>query len=363
MVGVVRSLGLAKIILCIFLTAWPQTSTVFTHAKNAPNFYTNGWAIRVEGGIETAKRIARSHGFERVEPIGTLENFFHLEHAEEPRRSRRSADERTEMLMQDPQVMWAEQQHEKIRVKRGHFHDRMIARGIVPRFNDPLWDAQWYLDDKRVEQDLDIHVLPVWNQGITGKGVVVTILDDVVDHGQCGCEDVISEIWSSSSPVVRDLADGQQQCAGEDAGRMEISEIWTSLSPAEGNSVQCDDDHSGEEPERELAVMGNQMLSVANNLMETQQPLPQVNDSNQLEDIQLIARARAVGIQYEFAHPGVQESEDDRKKESGEIKGEYQMEREGCVQSLVIYHHLHLQDQVSSRMKHTVLYVRLRSTR
>ena len=29
-----------------------------------------------------------------------------------------------------------------------------------------------------MEQDLDIHVLPVWNQGITGKGVVVTILDD-----------------------------------------------------------------------------------------------------------------------------------------------------------------------------------------
>ena len=56
------------------------------------------------------------------------------------------------------------------------------------------------------------------------------------------------------------------------------------------------------------------MLSVANNLMETRQPLPQVNDSNQLEDIQLIARARAVGIQYEFAHPGVQESEDDRRK-------------------------------------------------
>lgn len=33
-------------------------------------------------------------------------------------------------------------------------------------------------DDKRADQDLDVHVLPVWNQGITGKGVVVTILDD-----------------------------------------------------------------------------------------------------------------------------------------------------------------------------------------
>ena len=40
-------------------------------------------------------------------------------------------------------------------------------------------------------------------------------------------------------------ADGQQQCAGEDAGQMEISEIRASLSPAEGDSVQCDDDHAG----------------------------------------------------------------------------------------------------------------------
>ncbi|KAK2571363.1 hypothetical protein P5673_003950 [Acropora cervicornis] len=70
----------------------------------------------------------------------------------------------------------------------------------------------------------------------------------------------------------------------------------------------------GEELERELVVMGNQMLSVANNFRETQQPLLQVNDSNRLEDIQLIARGRAVGIQYEFAHPGVQETEDDRRK-------------------------------------------------
>ncbi len=25
---------------------------------------------------------------------------------------------------------------------------------------------------------LDLHVIPVWNAGITGKGVVVTVLDD-----------------------------------------------------------------------------------------------------------------------------------------------------------------------------------------
>ena len=40
-----------------------------------------------------------------------------------------------------------------------------------------------------------------------------------MDHGQCGCEDageiVISETWSSSSPVERDLV----QCGGDHAGK------------------------------------------------------------------------------------------------------------------------------------------------
>ena len=71
MFRVVRSLGLAKIILCIFFTAWPQILTVFTHAldKNVGKIFTNGWAVRVEGGIETAKRIARSYGFEKVDTV------------------------------------------------------------------------------------------------------------------------------------------------------------------------------------------------------------------------------------------------------------------------------------------------------
>lgn len=71
MFRVVRSLGLAKIILCISLIAWPQLSTVSTRAldRNAGNFYTNEWAIKVDGGIETAKRIARSYGFDKVEPV------------------------------------------------------------------------------------------------------------------------------------------------------------------------------------------------------------------------------------------------------------------------------------------------------
>ena len=46
-------------------------------------------------------------------------------------------------------VLWVEQQHEKVRQKRGHHHQKVVARGITPRFADPLWDEQWYLVRKQ----------------------------------------------------------------------------------------------------------------------------------------------------------------------------------------------------------------------
>ena len=71
MFRVVRALGLAKIIICVFITAWPKQTTILAQqlANNGEKVFTNGWAIRVEGGIEIAKRIARSHGFQKVEPV------------------------------------------------------------------------------------------------------------------------------------------------------------------------------------------------------------------------------------------------------------------------------------------------------
>ncbi|KAK3925028.1 Neuroendocrine convertase 1, partial [Frankliniella fusca] len=60
------------------------------------------------------------------------------------------------------------------------------AGGVSPAqsarlFNDELWARQWYLMDTRTRLDLpklDLHVLPVYCRGITGRGVRVTVLDD-----------------------------------------------------------------------------------------------------------------------------------------------------------------------------------------
>ena len=38
--------------------------------KNVEKVYTNGWAVKIQGGLETAKRLARQHGFDNVQPVG-----------------------------------------------------------------------------------------------------------------------------------------------------------------------------------------------------------------------------------------------------------------------------------------------------
>lgn len=156
-----------------------------------------------------------------------------------PRTQKRAYPNLTERLVQDDRVVWAEQQFTKPRQKRdfnrvppddgpplqsgagGAISRRSPLRyaaglatraiwrraqepndtqllagklgcsldhpgGVSPAqrarlFNDELWAKQWYLMDTRTRLDLpklDLHVLPVYCRGITGRGVRVTVLDD-----------------------------------------------------------------------------------------------------------------------------------------------------------------------------------------
>ncbi|GIY88795.1 neuroendocrine convertase 1 [Caerostris extrusa] len=102
-----------------------------------------------------------------------------------PQRSRRNAMHLTKRLADDNRVEWAEQQIAKRRVKRDlqDFTPEFMQKTAQEsaRFNDFLWSDQWYLHDTRDLADvpeLDMRTIPVWNMGYTGKGVVVTIMDD-----------------------------------------------------------------------------------------------------------------------------------------------------------------------------------------
>ncbi|XP_078071543.1 neuroendocrine convertase 1 [Mustelus asterias] len=147
---------------------------------NGDKQYVNEWAVEVVGGPEVAKAIAEELEYNFVGQIGALQNHYLLRHKIHPRRSRRSADHFTKRLFDDERVSWAEQQYEKQRSKRSPARDCMDCMA-EKMFSDPMWNQQWYLQDTRTSSSLpklDLHVIPVWKKGITGKGIVLTVLDD-----------------------------------------------------------------------------------------------------------------------------------------------------------------------------------------
>lgn len=124
-------------------------------------------------------------------------------------------------LDEDDRVHWAQQQIAKSRRKRDYIRmrpSRKLSRSAfsladtVP-FDDPKWPHMWYLvsvlDGRHFFElsihylnfdffqnrggDLDMNVIPAWKEGITGKGVVVTILDDGLESDH---PDIISNYVS-----------------------------------------------------------------------------------------------------------------------------------------------------------------------
>ncbi|XP_075383613.1 neuroendocrine convertase 1 isoform X2 [Mycteria americana] len=143
---------------------------------SAERQFLNEWAAEVPAGPDAARAIAEDLDYDLVGQIGSLKNHYLFRCKSHPRRSRRSAIHITKRLSDDERVSWAEQQYEKKRTKRATMRDS--AENL---FNDPMWNQQWYLQDTRITPSLpklDLHVIPVWQKGITGKGVVITVLDD-----------------------------------------------------------------------------------------------------------------------------------------------------------------------------------------
>ncbi|XP_062867720.1 neuroendocrine convertase 1 [Trichomycterus rosablanca] len=151
---------------------------VCTHSERQ---YLNEWAVEVPGGVQAARTIADDLGYRLVRQIGALENHYLFKHHTHPSRSKRSADHITKRLSEDDRVSWAEQQYEMTRHKRAPLGPGCKDCSVDKLFDDPMWNQQWYLQDTRTSPSLpklDLHVIPVWKKGITGKGIVITVLDD-----------------------------------------------------------------------------------------------------------------------------------------------------------------------------------------
>ncbi|XP_046966709.1 furin-like protease 1 isoform X2 [Vanessa cardui] len=174
--------------------------------KVAYAHFTPTWAVHIPAGRETAEAVALDHGFVYLGEI--FENHYHFHHNSIAKRSLTPAHEHHDRLQGDERVQWAKQQKILSRKKRDfqplpdisstaetkasgapsmkreagskrELHSRVKGR---PRsadskfqLNDPKWPHMWYLNRGG---GLDMNVIPAWREGITGRGVVVTILDD-----------------------------------------------------------------------------------------------------------------------------------------------------------------------------------------
>ncbi|KAL0968419.1 hypothetical protein UPYG_G00266630 [Umbra pygmaea] len=98
-------------------------------------------------------------------------DYYHFWHRTVMKRSP-SAHRGTHIRLQkEPRVRWAEQQVSKPRKKRD----------VYTEPSDPKFTQQWYLVSKSNPSQADLNARGAWSQGYTGRGVVVTILDDGIE--------------------------------------------------------------------------------------------------------------------------------------------------------------------------------------
>ena len=53
----------------VLVVLWSICCTNASGRKPREKIYTNGWAVKVSGGFENAKIVAKRHGFEKVEKV------------------------------------------------------------------------------------------------------------------------------------------------------------------------------------------------------------------------------------------------------------------------------------------------------
>ncbi|XP_048771855.2 PC3-like endoprotease variant B isoform X2 [Ostrea edulis] len=153
--------------------------------------------------------LAAEHGFTIADELEEL-GYHLLEHSDISRRSKRSAENHVQKLRDDTRVQFVQQQKLLIRDKREILHDKQLemperifdpteyyrapaahlynrgfssSQGVT--FNDPYYKDQWYCDNygqSGGKKYIDLNVKVAWDQGYTGTGVTITVLDDGIDH-------------------------------------------------------------------------------------------------------------------------------------------------------------------------------------
>ncbi|KAJ3594058.1 hypothetical protein NHX12_006390, partial [Muraenolepis orangiensis] len=136
--------------------------------EQAPaDIFTNTWAVEIPGGRHVAEQVAQKHGFINYGHV--FGDYYHFRHHVVEKRSTSFHQPTRKLFQEEPKVMWFQQQVVKNRKRRD----------VYAELSDPKFKDQWYLNNPNRR---DLNVKGAWELGYTGKGVVVSILDDGIEQ-------------------------------------------------------------------------------------------------------------------------------------------------------------------------------------
>jgi len=143
----------------------------------------------IDGSKNDADNVAKLYNLTNYGPIWNESNYFVFIHPGLKYFSFKPDRKINQLLAQDKQVKWFEQQKVQKQIthrfnklsKKSELDDVYVdirnTNGAQMMFNDPLFPNQWYINGME-DVKYSLNVRDAWEQGFTGKGVVVSILDD-----------------------------------------------------------------------------------------------------------------------------------------------------------------------------------------
>ncbi|NJL60399.1 MAG: hypothetical protein HC887_12970 [Desulfobacteraceae bacterium] len=158
------------IVLWIIICHSPvYANDIFERGSPDERTLTEKWAIRLDSG-ENPDSAAKEMGAENLGQIAGLADIYLFRFPDS--RLRDTAETVANILKQNKKIRWSEQQ---------------IAKWHYPRSlpQDPLFSEQWHLRNTGQAGGIsgeDINVVPVWESGNTGQGIVIGISDDGLQY-------------------------------------------------------------------------------------------------------------------------------------------------------------------------------------
>ncbi|XP_014667466.1 PREDICTED: PC3-like endoprotease variant B [Priapulus caudatus] len=205
-----------------------------TGRDSEEELFTNSFVIEFGRNVdeEVVQLVGESLRIPHLHKVMGFDNVYHFMDNNGNKRSRREVTEYLTTIKSNPHVEWVEQQKLLIREKRNgiakffslpslvedsayqrvqQYKSNVTLSQIAPvarlSFQDPNFHDQWYLCNTGQTggpPGYDLNIESAWSRGYSGRGVVICILDDGVDHSH---PDLVENYDAEASYDFNDLDD------------------------------------------------------------------------------------------------------------------------------------------------------------